>query len=89
VPAGLITRRSVVQIHLPLKSFFFAKKKYFRRYGAIFNPSSHNKLMHEKKLLDDEDSLIAMKLYELEVKRKAGTLRTETLGEVKKKYHHS
>jgi hypothetical protein len=44
--------------------------------------------MHEKKLLKNEDFLAAMKLHELEAKRKAGKLKTETIGEAKKRYHH-
>jgi hypothetical protein len=40
----------------------------------------------EHSLLNDEDFLAATKLRKLEAKRKAEKLRTETLGEVRKRY---
>jgi Arc/MetJ-type ribon-helix-helix transcriptional regulator len=60
------------------KGFFKTKNEAIR--AALVG------MAKEYSLLNDEDFLAAIKLRGLEARRKAGKLRTETLGEVRKRY---
>ena len=64
---------------------FMIGKGYYKTKNEAIRAALLN-LAKEYSLLKDEDFLAAMKLHDLEAKRKAGKLKTETLDEVRKRY---